>query len=86
MNNRNFPYILLGRAIWYAHEVASRSHALRGNLDMSMDESFKEKWLDDTIRKDLEKYHKKFRSKESIESTEYKSYEGLIREALSKVF
>ncbi len=85
MANRNFPYILLGRALWYAQEIASRSHALRGRADMRMDESFRERWLDERMQKELEKWHKKFRSDQSIEPLEFEEYVKLVEGALKNI-
>ena len=45
MENRNFPYILLGRALYHTTEVATRSHAVRGVAELAMDSTFKENGL-----------------------------------------
>lgn len=82
MENRNFPYILLGRAIYHTIKVAKTSHATREVFDIEMDQTFKEKWLDDTSRKALEKYHKKFRSGSALDPEELKAYEELIERIL----
>ncbi|MCW8821859.1 MAG: DUF3482 domain-containing protein [Sulfurovum sp.] len=82
MENRNFPYILLGRAIYHTIKVAKISHATREVFDIEMDQTFKEKWLDDTSRKSLEKYHKKFRSGAALDPEELKAYEELIKRIL----
>lgn len=82
MKNRNFPYILLGRAIYHTMKVAQISHAKREVLEIEMDKSFKERWLDDSLRSDLEKYHKKFRSEKALETGELKGYEEIIRRIL----
>ena len=85
MENRNFPYILLGRAIYHTTQIANRSHALRGVVDIAMDSTFKEKWLNDDLRKSLEKYHKKFRSGDELEADELSEYEFLLRGILEKL-
>lgn len=82
MENRNFPYILLGRAMYHTMKVAQASHATREVFDIEMDQTFKEKWLDDVSRKSLEKYHKKFRSGNALEAGELKVYEALIKHRL----
>ncbi len=82
MENRNFPYILLGRALYHTMKVAQTSHAKREVFGIEMDQTFKEKWLDDNVRKSLEKYHKKFRSGSAIEPEELKEYEALIKRIL----
>ena len=85
MENRNFPYILLGRSLYHLHKVATRSHAKRGSVTLSMDRSFKEQWLDDESRKSLEKIHKKFRSEKEVDSKAVREYETLVLEGLKKV-
>ena len=82
MANRNFPYILLGRALYHAHTVASRSHAVRGTVQLAMDETFKERWLDEDLRSQLEKYHKKFRSGEEPDAETMHAYEEVVRRGL----
>jgi len=85
MENRNFPYILLGRAIWHTAQVANRSHAKRGVINLTMDSSFKEQWLDEKLRNALEKFHKKFRSGKEVEAEKLGEYEKLIRSVLEKL-
>ena len=82
MQNRNFPYILLGRAIYHTVKVAQISHAKREVFDIEMDQTFKERWLDDTTRNALEKYHKKFRSGKALQTGELKEYEEIIKRIL----
>ncbi len=82
MENRNFPYILLGRAIYHTMKVAQTSHAKREVFDIEMDQTFKDKWLDDTSRKSLEKYHKKFRSGKALEAGELQEYEEMMKRIL----
>jgi len=85
MENRNFPYILLGRTIYHTTEVANRSHALRSVAEFTMDSTFKEKWLNDDLRKSLEKYHKKFRSGKELGAEDLHAYESLIMNTLEKL-
>ena len=85
MENRNFPYILLGRAIFHAYHIATRSHALRDVEELSMDSSFKDKWLDEDLRKSLEKYHKIFRSGDVVEAEILKEYEVLVKGVLERL-
>ena len=51
MSNRNFPYILLGRAMFHTINVATFSHAKRKEINLMMDTSFKDEWLDNDLRK-----------------------------------
>ena len=85
MKNRNFPYILLGRALYHTHKISQRSHATREDLSIKMDSSFKEEWLDDKMRKELEKQHKNFRNQEEAEAKSIEAYENLILEALQRL-
>lgn len=85
MANRNFPYILLGRAIFHAYHISTRSHAIREVENLSMDSTFKEQWLEDTLRKSLESHHKKFRSGDSIEAETLESYIVLLEGVLGKL-
>ncbi|MDQ7047516.1 MAG: DUF3482 domain-containing protein [Sulfurovum sp.] len=78
MENRNFPYILLGRAMYHTMKVAQTSHAKREMFNIEMDHTFKDKWLDARLRKSLEKYHKKFRSGKTLGAEDLKEYEDLI--------
>ena len=85
MKNRNFPYILLGRAIFHAYHIATRSHALREVEALSMDSSFKERWLEEDLRKSLEKYHKIFRSGDDVSTEDFEAYEKLLFGVLEKL-
>lgn len=85
MDNQNFPYILLGRAIFHAYHIATRSHALRDVEELTMDSSFKDKWLDEGLRKSLEKYHKIFRSGDEVSVETLTEYEGLVKGVLEKL-
>ncbi len=82
MENRNFPYILLGRTIYHTTQVANRSHAVRTVAEFTMDSTFKEKWLNDDLRKSLEKYHKKFRAGKTLDAETLSEYENLIQDVL----
>ncbi|WP_309497735.1 DUF3482 domain-containing protein [Sulfurovum sp.] len=85
MKNRNFPYILLGRAIFYTSKTANRSHASRNVADFNMDSTFKEKWLNEDLRKSLEACHKKFRSGNALQTEVFEAYSQLIKEVLVKL-
>ncbi len=85
MENRNFPYILLGRAIFHAYHIATRSHALRDVEELSMDNTFKDKWLNEDLRKSLEKYHKMFRSGDEVSVEYMEGYRDLIAGVLEKL-
>jgi GTPase Era involved in 16S rRNA processing len=86
MENKNFPYILLGRAIYHATSIAKRSHALRTVIDLESNNAFKEKWLDDSMRTSLEKYHKLFRSGKTVDNEALEAYKVLILKSLLKSY
>jgi DNA-binding protein Fis len=54
-------------------------------MDVEMDSTFKDKWLDDDVRKALEKYHKKFRSGKEVSSEVLEEYEVLLRDVLESL-
>jgi hypothetical protein len=50
-----------------------------------MDSSFKDSWLDEDLRKQLEGYHKQFRSGDTVEVEVLVEYEKLIEGVLEKL-
>lgn len=85
MKNRNFPYILLGRALFHTTKTANYSHATRKVADFKMDSTFKERWVDEALRKSLEGYHKKFRSGNVLQPEVLEEYRQLIKTILIKL-
>jgi len=85
MKNVNFPYILLNRALFHAATVASRSHALRDKVLLEMGRDFTEKWMDDDVRRSLEKYHTLFRSGDEVKPEAVSEYEALIKTVLKRL-
>ena len=83
MKNRNFPYILLSRALLYTTKLMQRSHAKRDILSLH-DGALKEQLLDEKLKKSLEKYHKKFRKAEKLSYDEQKEYQRLLEESLKR--
>ncbi len=85
MKNVNFPYILLNRALFHAAKIASRSHALRNKVLLEMGREFTSKWMDDKVRRSLEKYHALFRSGDEVKSETMKVYEETIHMILKRL-
>ncbi len=85
MENRNFPYILLGRMLYHTLKMATLSHAYRGEVHLAMDSSFKARWLDEKTRKALEKFHTLFRSGKTVDEEKLSEYEALIRTILQRL-
>ena len=85
MENRNFPYILLGRALYLVETLASRSHAIREPLVLNQEEHFKERWLDEKGQKILDKHHKAFRLDHEIDKEAVDAYAALIQEFIGRL-
>ncbi len=82
MQNKNFPYILLGRALFYTRKLLEYSHAKRDAFVIDKEEQKRENILSDTQRQKLEKYHKLFRAKKRVEEKLLKEYEMLLLQLL----
>jgi GTPase Era involved in 16S rRNA processing len=85
VKNRNFPYILLGRALYLTRMVATLSHAQRGRLTLEMQENFKDLWLDEEKKKSLERYHNAFRSGKEVEQQTKEEYADIIDQILKRI-
>jgi hypothetical protein len=85
MANRNFPWILLGRALYHAHTLIGRSHAVRDAVRLEADERFKDRWLDASLQSTLEKGHKAFRSGEEPSVEMMARYEKAILQGLERL-
>ena len=77
MQNLNFPYIVLGRALYHASLLAKRSHATRGAIDLQ-DVSFTEEVISSEARKVLEKVHVKLRKGKDLKKEELDEYSKTI--------
>lgn len=82
MQNRNFPYILLRRALYYTQEIANRPHADRSKVSMDGEELFGTHWIDEQRKKRLEKLHQLFRSGDAIKEKTLKEYNRIIESIL----
>ena len=78
MQNKNFPYILLGRALFYTRKLLEYSHAKRDAFIIDKEEQKRENILSKEQRQKLEKYHKLFRAKKKVEEKLLKEYETLL--------
>jgi len=83
MTNRNFPWIVLDRAVWLHREVANRPHARRDKFDLPQEESVVRDLPRETHGK-FEKLFDRLRRKHSGEQREAIRYElsELIEEIL----
>jgi hypothetical protein len=85
VKNRNFPYILLGRILYYTATVATLSHARRAPVELKTDTRFKAQWLDDTAHQKLEILHKAFRSPKAVDEEMLHTYEAVILDSLYRL-
>ena len=85
MKNKNFPYILLGRGLYYTLKIASKSHASKEIVSMEIESGFKEAWLNDERKKLLEGYHQKFRSEDESSLEELNAYQKEVLEILKEL-
>jgi Fe2+ transport system protein B len=81
MQNLNFPYILLGRALYHASIIAKRSHAMRGNVNLEDEAFLTEQIIDSSKRKVLEKVHVSLRRGESPKEEDLKEYKKVLKES-----
>ena len=66
MENRNFPYVLLGRALLHHQLIENRTHAMRGELNIEDNEgNTGASQIDSDLRKQLEVCFSKIRKNES---------------------
>lgn len=84
MQNRNFPYILLSRTLYYTHEIASRPHADRKKISMDSNTIAQSIWLLDDDKKEMEKIYKSLRSGSRMREKEFELYAGIISAALAR--
>ncbi len=78
MQNANFPYVLLGRALYHASMIAKRSHAVRQSLSLE-NSTFTQELMEAKVRKDLEKLHLKLRKADEVEEKILEEYKALLR-------
>jgi hypothetical protein len=82
MQNRNFPYILLRRALYYTQELANRPHADRSRIQMDSEALLGSQWIDETGRKKLEKLHQTFRSGNIVKEKMLREYVEILKAVL----
>ncbi len=82
MQNKNFPYMLLRRALYYTQEIANRPHADRSKIRMDSEILFSTEWIDSEQKKSLEKLHQNFRSGNAIKEKHLDTYCKLIQSVL----
>ena len=82
MQNKNFPYMLLRRALYYTQEIANRPHADRSKIRMDDEILFSTEWIASEQKKSLEKLHQNFRSGNALKKKQFDAYRELIRSVL----
>ncbi len=84
IQNLNFPYIVLGRALYHASVMAKRSHAIRGAIELK-NISFTEEIISSESRKILEKVHIKLRKGKEISKDEQEEYKSTLHKSFLKL-
>ena len=82
MQNKNFPYILLRRALYYTQEIANRPHADRSKIPMDSEMLLSTEWITTEQKKTLEKQHQAFRSGNTVKEKQFSEYSQLIQSVL----
>jgi len=85
MENINFPYILLGRVLYYASAIAKRSHASRETIELKDLENFASSIFDKETRDRLEKVHSLLRDGKEVKEELRKEYRDIIRSIYLKL-
>ena len=78
MKNLNFPYILLGRALYHSSIIAKRSHAMRDNMKLDDEVFYTEQIIDSEMRKKLEQLHVLLRKGKEPKDEEIKAYKKVV--------
>jgi len=78
MQNKNFPYILLGRTLFYTKKLLNHSHAKREILRIERTEQSRVNIFTEKERQKLERYHKMFRSKKGADKQKLQEYQEII--------
>ncbi|NEW60990.1 GTPase/DUF3482 domain-containing protein [Sulfurovum sp. bin170] len=82
MKNLNFPYILLGRALYHASVMAKRSHAQRDFVNLGDENSYTGQVIDSDMRKKLERVHVKLRARNVPKDESIKEYRDTVLKGL----
>jgi len=83
--NKNFPYIILSRAIYYASLLKNLSHAKRDTIHINIDESFTNRWLNESNKKVFEKLHQAIQKQKTITPEIEQDYTDSICEVIKKL-
>ena len=78
MKNLNFPYILLGRALYQSSMVAKRSHAMRDNIKLEDETFYTEQIITSEMRKKLEELHTLLRKGKEAKIEEIEAYKKVV--------
>ena len=84
MENKNFPYILLSRVLFYSRKLLEHSHAKRELFILDKEEQKQLQLFNEKERQQLEKYHKIFRSKKELKEEHLQAYQKVILNLLQQ--
>jgi hypothetical protein len=82
MKNKNFPYILLRRALFFTQEIANRPHANRDKIRMDRKECLDSAQMTVEQRKTLQKLHDSFASDSMANKSDLDRYSKLVESML----
>jgi len=85
MKNLNFPYILLGRALYHASTIAKRSHALRDSLHLDKEDFFMDQVMNSKLRKKLEELHVPLRKGKELKEESLVQYKEVVLESFKRL-
>jgi len=84
MQNPNFPYILLQRALYYTNEIANKPHANRDKVTISNLIKNNQIDISSEDKKSLEKIHQMARKGQVIKTKEFNLYLSVITNILEQ--
>ncbi len=82
VRDRNFPFVLLRRALYYTQEVANRPHADRRKIVLEDAELLGGEWLDGGTKRRLDALHRKMASDAAVKEETVRRYRDLVRTIL----
>ena len=77
VKDRNFPFVLLARALYHTVAVATHSHADKNDIELKRS-SIAQDWITKDQRSQLEKLHQKLRDSKVWQLQEKERYEEIV--------
>ena len=83
VKNSNLAFIMIGRAFYLISKLSKLSHAKRKEQTIQL-KDFKESYLDEKTKKQLEKFHSKLRKTKQLEPTLVDEYADVLYKLVEK--